>query len=104
MIAEPDTMKRTPMRRRVVNDMMIGATLLDLLHCPRSDLCLHVHDATMVLQEPHCNRTNGDRGRTNGNHQKQSVVPVHTTLVHTIVGVDSVQGICGSARHFRLDA
>ena len=50
VIAEPDTMKRTPMRRRVVNDVMIGATLLDLLHCTRSDLCLHVHGATMVLQ------------------------------------------------------
>ena len=49
-IAEPDTMKRTPMRRRVMNDMMIGAAQLDLLHCPRSGLCLDVHDATMVLQ------------------------------------------------------
>ena len=48
-IAEPDTMKRTPMRRRVMNDMMIGANQLDLLHCTRSGLCLLVHDATMAL-------------------------------------------------------
>ena len=49
-IAEPDTLKRTPMTRRVVNDVMIGATQLDLLYCPRSGLCLYVHSATIVLQ------------------------------------------------------
>ena len=80
------------MRRRVMNDMTIGAILLELLLCAQIGPHRLAHDGDLVLHQPHRVNTESDKEGQKGNQQSKGVVLVDTAITHASVGVENARG------------
>ena len=85
-------MESIPLRRRVTNDMMIGAILLEPFLCALLGPHRLPHDGARVLHQPHRVKTDGDKAGQNGNQQSKEVVLVDTTTIRLGVGVENARG------------
>ena len=87
-------MESIPLRRRVTNDMMIGAILLEPFLCALLGPHRLPHDGARVLHQRHRIKTCGDNEGQNGNPRSKEVVRVDTTITHASVGVEYARGAC----------
>ena len=96
-----NTVESVPLRRRVMNDMTIVDTLLDLLLCAQIGPHPLPHDGALVLHQPHRIKTYGDKEGQNGNQRSKEVVLVDTAITHTSVGVENARGARRCERHLQ---
>ena len=90
------------MRRRVMNDMAIGDTQLELLLCALFGLRRLDDNGALGLHQPHRIKTDGGKKGQNGNQRSKEVVLEDTAITHASVGVENARGARRCERHLQL--